>query len=285
MIPIMIRKFSLPALLLLAACSSSEPLDPVPAPGGTAAAMRQHAHAHNDYLHERPLLDALERGFGSVEADVFRTLAGDLAVAHSLAEIRPGRTLRALYLDPLEDYAATHGGVIHDEGRLQLLVDLKTAGPASWAELERQLAEYGDLFTRHDAAGLHAGAVDVVVSGNGPRAEMETAATRRSGYDGRLADLDDPAPASFMPLISANWATEFGWDGNGDFPEAQRAKLADAVRRTHAAGRRLRLWGTPDAAGEARDRLWCTLLASGVDWINTDDLDGLHDFFERAPCR
>lgn len=29
------------------------------------------AHAHNDYEHARPLIDALERGFGSVEADVY----------------------------------------------------------------------------------------------------------------------------------------------------------------------------------------------------------------------
>src|SRR5688500_5242918 len=30
-----------------------------------------HAHAHNDYLHDRPLLDALDHGFNSVEADIF----------------------------------------------------------------------------------------------------------------------------------------------------------------------------------------------------------------------
>ena len=30
-----------------------------------------NAHAHNDYEHERPLLDALDQGFTSIEADVF----------------------------------------------------------------------------------------------------------------------------------------------------------------------------------------------------------------------
>ena len=30
-----------------------------------------HGHAHNDYLHPRPLLDALDQGFCSVEADIF----------------------------------------------------------------------------------------------------------------------------------------------------------------------------------------------------------------------
>ena len=32
-----------------------------------------HAHAHNDYQHKRPLLDALDHDFCSVEADVYRT--------------------------------------------------------------------------------------------------------------------------------------------------------------------------------------------------------------------
>ena len=30
-------------------------------------------HAHNDYAHERPLLEALDNGFTSIEADIFRS--------------------------------------------------------------------------------------------------------------------------------------------------------------------------------------------------------------------
>ncbi len=39
------------------------------------------AHAHNDYRHHRPLLDALAHGFTSVEADVF-LVDDQLLVAH-----------------------------------------------------------------------------------------------------------------------------------------------------------------------------------------------------------
>ena len=41
------------------------------------------AHAHNDYLHSRPLADALAHGFWSIEADVWLT-NGALLVAHDL---------------------------------------------------------------------------------------------------------------------------------------------------------------------------------------------------------
>ena len=33
---------------------------------------RPRAHSHNDYWRKRPLLDALECGFCSVEADIFQ---------------------------------------------------------------------------------------------------------------------------------------------------------------------------------------------------------------------
>src|SRR5512136_1353825 len=58
------------------------------------------AHAHNDYMHTRPLLDALDHGFCSVEADI-NLVEGQLLVAHSLKETKPERTLQRLYLDPL----------------------------------------------------------------------------------------------------------------------------------------------------------------------------------------
>ncbi len=63
---------------------------------------RPQAHAHNDYLHERPLLDALANGFCSVEADIFLE-NGELLVGHTKRELASGRTLQSLYLDPLKE--------------------------------------------------------------------------------------------------------------------------------------------------------------------------------------
>ena len=70
--------------------------------GAAAAQPLPQAHAHNDYEHEPPLLDALDHGFASVEADVWLVF-GDLFVAHDAHELTMGRTLESLYLDPLAD--------------------------------------------------------------------------------------------------------------------------------------------------------------------------------------
>jgi hypothetical protein len=106
-----------------------------------------HAHAHNDYNHNRPLLDALEHGFASIEADVFLK-NGELLVGHDEKKLRPDRTLRSLYLDPLQKHiAANHDRVFAGAERLTLLVDFKTDGPPAYAALARELKQYDGVFS------------------------------------------------------------------------------------------------------------------------------------------
>src|SRR3954468_3891095 len=59
-------------------------------------------HAHNDYEHPRPLLDALDHHFCSIEADIY-LVDGKLLVAHERKQVTPERTLESLYLEPLRD--------------------------------------------------------------------------------------------------------------------------------------------------------------------------------------
>src|SRR6476469_2222716 len=81
--------------------------------GGTKPRTRPlwRAHAHNDYDHPRPLFDALDHRFGSVEADIY-LVDGQLLVAHDPVDLDPTRTLESLYLDPLAArVGANHGSV------------------------------------------------------------------------------------------------------------------------------------------------------------------------------
>ncbi|MGW0698986.1 phosphatidylinositol-specific phospholipase C/glycerophosphodiester phosphodiesterase family protein [Streptomyces sp. NPDC002867] len=252
--------------------------------GGGPARPRplRRAHAHNDYLHERPLHDALSHGFTSVEADIF-LIDGELLVAHEPAELDPARTLRGLYLEPLlARVRANHGSVYRGHHRpVQLLVDIKTDGVAAYLELDRQLRDYRRMLSSCTDGRVHLGAVTPVVSGDrAARAPMEAQRHRYAFYDGRLDDLaaPAPAPASFIPLISGNWNHSFSWLGAGEFPAAEREKLHSLVATAHRRGRRVRFWATPDTPGPARDAVWRELLAAGVDHINTDDLAGLERF-------
>ncbi|MGW7207480.1 phosphatidylinositol-specific phospholipase C/glycerophosphodiester phosphodiesterase family protein [Streptomyces sp. NPDC054837] len=240
------------------------------------------AHAHNDYEHPRPLLDALDHRFGSVEADIF--LVGDqLLIGHTADDLDPARTLESLYLDPLAARVrANHGSVYRGHRKpLQLLIDIKTEGSSTYLELDRHLRRHKHLFTTYARGRVLPGPVTAVISGDrAARAPMEAQTVRRAFYDGRLADLGGPAPASFISLISDNWTLNFTWQGVGAFPDVERQKLRGIVRTAHARGQKVRFWATPDLAGPARDALWGELLAAGVDYLNTDDLGGLEAFLD-----
>ncbi|MEV0694905.1 phosphatidylinositol-specific phospholipase C/glycerophosphodiester phosphodiesterase family protein [Streptomyces sp. NPDC050388] len=240
------------------------------------------AHAHNDYEHPRPLLDALDHRFGSVEADVF--LVGDqLLVAHDPEDLHPARTLESLYLDPLTARVRAHRGSVYRgrRGPFQLLVDIKTEGASTYLELDRRLRRYRHLFTTCTNGRVLPGPVTAVVSGDrAARAPLEAQRVRRAFYDGRLTDFGGPARSSLIPLISDNWTLHFTWRGAGAFPAAERRKLRDIVGTAHARGQRVRFWATPDQPGPARDALWGELAAAGVDHLNTDDLAGLESFLD-----
>ena len=237
------------------------------------------AHAHNDYLHARPLLDALDHGFTSVEADIF-LVDGRLLVAHSQRELKPERTLQALYLDPLRERVKANGRSVYPGGEpFHLLIDLKSAGEPTYAALSKVLAEYADILSTVRDGKAEQKAVSVSISGNRPIATITNESLRFAGIDGRLGDLDSDLPAHVMPIVSDNWSLHFKWRASGPMPDAERQKLRDAVAKSHAHGRRIRFWATPDNAP-----MWRELHAAGVDMINTDDLAGLEKFLRgQAP--
>ncbi|ANW16828.1 phosphatidylinositol-specific phospholipase C/glycerophosphodiester phosphodiesterase family protein [Streptomyces clavuligerus] len=248
----------------------------------------RQAHAHNDYLHPRPLHDALSHGFTSLEADIF-LVDGELLVAHTSAELDPSRTLRSLYLEPLLARIRKNHGAVHPGHHrpVQLLVDIKADGVACYRELDRQLRAYRPILTSYHRGRVRPGAVTAVVSGDrAARVPMEAQHSRLAFYDGRLDDLPTAVPASFVPLVSSNWNTDFSWQGTGPFPAAERERLRTLVAAAHADRRRMRFWATPDAPGPAREAVWRELLAAGVDHLNTDDLPGLERFLRahRAPA-
>lgn len=231
------------------------------------------AHAHNDYEHARPLLDALDHGFCSIEADVY-LVDGQLLVAHDRDKVKPDRTLQALYLNPLRERVKTNGGRVFAGGpEVTLLVDLKTPWRDSYPALRALLKDYASMLTRFDNTSIQTNAVRVVITGSHSNTMFSGESARYAALDGEIIDLNSDAPASLIPLISGKWSQEFKWRGKGPMPEAEKLKLQGFVAKAHQQGRKLRFWGAPDNAG-----FWRALQANGVDLINTDNLAGLQQF-------
>jgi hypothetical protein len=236
------------------------------------------AFAHGDCEHPRPLLDALDHGFANVEADV-HLVGNELLVGHDAEDLRPGRTLAALYLDPLRERVRRNGGFVYAQPTpFGLLIDVKTAAEPGYAALHRLLRSYADMLSLFRGGEVAAGPVTVLVSGGRSLATMRAQGERYAFYDGRLDEIGLDIPATLMPWISDDWTAHFRWHGEGPIPEEEAQRLRALARQAHAAGRKLRFWSTPDRPGPARTALWRELLAAGVDLLNTDDLGGLRAF-------
>jgi len=231
------------------------------------------AHAHNDYEHARPLFDALDHGFCSVEADIWLTPQG-LLVAHDRQALRPGRTLETLYLQPLRERVKANGGRVYPDGpAFYLLVDVKTEAAATYAALDKVLAPYADLLSVTRDGKFEPKAITVILSGNRATDAIASQPLRYVGVDGRPENLAGDAPAELFPWISANWTLLFRWKGDGPFPQAEKQQLAEYVQRAHRQGRKVRFWATPE-----KEALWKELLAVDVDFLNSDKLAEMQRF-------
>jgi hypothetical protein len=230
-------------------------------------------HAHNDYEHSRPLWDALEQGFCSVEADIY-LVNGELLVAHDLKNVQPKRTLQKLYLDPLRELAKKNHGTIYPGGaKIILLIDIKTEAEPSYAALKPVLRRYERMLTRFRAGKIATNAVTVVLSGNRPREMLLAEDDRLAAYDGRLADLGKGLSINFMPLVSDSFAEQFPSAKTGTVSEMDRGKFQRAINEAHQEGKAIRFWATKDDLNT-----WKMLRDAGADLINTDDLAGLAAF-------
>lgn len=245
----------------------------------TAQSALDRAHAHNDYVHARPLRDALDRGFGSVEVDIW-LVDGALLVAHDRDSVQVDRTLEGLYLAPLRAHITARGGQVHPaRPPLTLLIDIKSHADSTWAVLAPLLARYGDVLTAWRGDTITVRPVVAVLSGKRPIATVRAQHERWAALDGRLDDLTARrrAPVAVMPLVSDDWEKITTWRGEGAEPRHVRRRVAQAVSRAHAQGRRIRFWNTPDTPA-----VWQLLVECGVDLIGTDDLERLRGFLTRA---
>lgn len=261
---------ALPALVAFGAVAAeSEPVTPL-----------VNAHAHNDYEHDRPLLDALDHGFCSVEADI-HLVDGQLLVAHDREDVKPDRTLEALYLDPLRKRAKANGGRVYPNGpRFILLVDIKGSGIPAYNVLKRVLGQYADILTEFRADTTNEKAVTVIISGSRPTRLVARDAVRYAAVDGRTRDLESDAPVHLIPLISDHFMTAFQLPQGEPLPDDINKRVRQYVKKAHQKNRLVRFWGTPHDPA-----LWADLLDAGVDLINADDLEALQTFLLERQSR
>ena len=236
-------------------------------------------HSHNDYWRNRPMLDALDHGFCSVEADVFLR-DGQFWAGHVPAEIMLRRNLETIYFQTLKEQIALNGGTVYPGVEtFYLWIEFKEEPEEAWAELVPLLEKYKDMLCSVTDGVKKPGPVQVIITGNRPLKAFEDSKgkTFYATLDGRFSDLDNPnRPAWMVGAINENWGSVSSWKGSGEFPADQRAKLAALIDKAHSQGRILRFWGAPQNA-----TFWTELRRLKVDLLNTDHLTTFRNFDQK----
>ncbi|MBN9502238.1 MAG: phosphatidylinositol-specific phospholipase C/glycerophosphodiester phosphodiesterase family protein [Armatimonadetes bacterium] len=224
------------------------------------------AHSHNDYAQQRPLQEALDNGFSSVEADIF-LVEGKLLVGHNREDLKPERNLEAMYLKPLADRIKQNHGWVYGEANktLYVLVDIKSDGVNVYEAFKKTLTHFPELQYKKDHM-----AVRFIISGDRPIESIVRDKGLVAGLDGRWEDLSKGFSAQVMPWVSEDWLDHFKWIGAGEFPAEMQTKLQGMVKTCHDQGRKIRFWGAPDSKS-----VWSVHWKNGVDWLNTDHLANL----------
>lgn len=231
-----------------------------------------NAHSHNDYVQATPFWLAWKAGFGSIEADIF--LEGDeLLVAHDTAALKKRHALEKLYLQPLDSCIKTNNGYVYPGKRpLILLVDIKTEAVATLNKLVAVLQHYPAL--------IHSPSLLITISGNRPDPATYTNWPGWIYFDGELVKTYPAEAYARIPMVSGNFKTFSKWTGINTLPAADSTILENTIRQWHSLGKRTRFWNAPDTPNS-----WKTLVALGADFINTDHIPELSEFFQRQSAK
>ncbi len=229
----------------------------------------QSAHSHNDYEQLIPFWTAYNAHFGSIEADIF-AVDGELYVAHDKRGIKKERTLDALYLEPLVlCYTQNRNKPWPDfDGKLQLLIDLKTSATPTLDLLVAKLTQHPEVFDR----SVNPNAVQVVVSGDMPAPVDFGKYPKFIMFDGRLTTTYSPEQLDRLAMYSATWNKTKG----KAISAAERKQVEEVVRTVHGLGKKMRFWATDDTP-----EAWKLMMDLGVDVVNTDKINQLADFLSK----
>ena len=271
---------ALGAVLLLIALPVVRVEAAPPAPGAPIAPL-ERGHAHNDYLNNEPLLDALGKGFTSIEADVFLR-DGSLVLCHEYigplcaddnGHFTPAKPFESLYLQRLSNWVTQYGGQVYADYTqpIYLYVEIKCmesakkcvgTSPADpnnptyvYSKIVAAVDKYRSMLYHVAASTRHWGPVQVVITGGhnndkfaiggGAQASVRDLIQRQTDryvfLDGGANDAGDDN-ADMIPTISLASGIKDGCGRNGGNVEAHW----DTIFTAQQYGHHVRIYELPD---------------------------------------
>lgn len=189
----------------------------------TAEVQPVMCHSHDDFFRDEPLYRAIRAGCTSVEADIWQ-VDDELYVAHTTAGIRQNRTLKSMYLDPLQDILHHHNrvpdfigsvgsevnGVFSADPKqsLVLLVEFKNDPDMIWRRLSADIAPFreSNYLTYFNGTTVVPGPLTIVASGNAPFNSVVQSSTYRDIFYDAPLELMSSLPTRQPSSNSSTYA-------------------------------------------------------------------------------
>ncbi|MBX3256961.1 MAG: alkaline phosphatase [Chitinophagaceae bacterium] len=230
--------------------------------GQTIQYTAANAHAHNDYEHNIPFVQAFGLGFGSIESDVI--LQNDqLYVAHNAADIKKRPLLfEETYIKPL------NAAVSSLQQELVLLIDLKTEALSTLQKVISIIQQYPGLTGNSK--------LKFVITGNQPPASTFGQYPSWIYFDGNINDPGHIQHIDRIGIFSDNFRKYTHWNGKGNIPGPEITRLKQVIEKAHSLHKKIRFWGCPDNINT-----WYTFMDLQVDYINTDRIEELAVFLKK----
>jgi len=222
-----------------------------------------NAHSHNDYENVLPFYLAFQNDFGSIEADIY-AVNDTLFVAHNKQDIKPGRTLKSLYLDPLKQALDSNRN-----RSLKLLIDIKDDYSVTLPLLVKELNSLKEYLSTQDKKR----SVTIVISGNRPPPYELKIYPDFIFFDDDLRRVFTKDEWQRVALVSLPLTRITRWNGKDNISTEDSMNIKRTIDSVHAAGKPIRFWAAPDT-----ELSWQLQMNVGVDLIGTDKIKELAAF-------
>lgn len=223
--------------------------------------VRYPLHSHNDYEHQRFLVDAMENNFKSIEVDVWLS-GGEVKISHLPWNFKG--TLEELYLEPLQVMVDSREFKVTETNPLLLWIDIKDLRRGVIRKLARVLERYPMIGKE----------IRIILTGNKrlKKRFMEDYPHIPVERDSNQIDEDSKDHTWY----TLKWSKFFEWDGVSEISQNELEELRLLVTSIHAQNRRLRFHASPDT-----EKYWELMKKLNVDLIDTDKVSLLNKFWKK----
>lgn len=249
-----------------------------------------HGHSHNDYMQKRPLYEAIELGYGSLEIDVCLDKHNQIRVAHSTVFLSSKKTIEEMYFDPIVKMIKEKDTLFKYSGSapLTLMIDIKTQADSTYIHLKKIFIKYASFITQYkNDQIIYWAPLKICISGNKPWSAMLKDSLLFAKMDGpfflggpdsSLSDFMDinKNQVRLMERASTHYKKYLEYKKHFKTEEDLLLDMQVINSLYGEIGIATRFWGVPNT-----EKKWKVLLLSGVRWINVDKLKKFALFYKK----